>query len=36
MFAVLGNITFEVLQSPHTLNSTRPYDYAEHKPTLCV
>lgn len=31
MFAVLGDITFEVVTSPETFQSTRSYDYAEHK-----
>lgn len=31
MFAVLGEIQFETLTSPRSLETSRPYDYAEHK-----
>jgi phage protein U len=31
MFAVLGEIVFEVLSSPNTFHSTRTWDYAEHQ-----
>lgn len=31
MFAVLGEIIFDVLTSPQALESVRKYDYAEHK-----
>ncbi len=31
MFAVLGDIHFQVLGSPEALESTRAYDYAEHR-----
>ncbi len=31
MFAVLGDIRFQVLGSPEALDSTRAYDYAEHR-----
>jgi len=31
MWAVLGNVTFEVLTSPEHYTADRDYDYAEHK-----
>lgn len=31
MFAVLGEISFEVLGSPESMNETRDYHYAEHQ-----
>src|SRR5216684_1429670 len=31
MYAVLGEIIFDVLTSPQALESARKYDYAEHK-----
>ncbi len=31
MFAVLGDILFEVIGSPETLDSVREYDFAEHR-----
>jgi phage protein U len=32
MFAALGDIVFEVLNSPERFESTRAFSYAEHKP----
>ena len=31
MYAVLGEIIFDVLTSPQAFESARKYDYAEHK-----
>ncbi len=31
MFALLGDITFQVIGSPETYNDSRRYDYAEHR-----
>jgi phage protein U len=31
MFAVLGEITFQVLTGPETIESSRSFDYAEHQ-----
>src|ERR1700686_1485961 len=31
MFAVLGEIVFELLSSPEAFDSTRSWDYAEHR-----
>lgn len=31
MFAVLGDVPFQIVGSPQTLNESRGYDYAEHR-----